>query len=95
VADDDLYIFRASNGAGILNDSDKKASSLNPVPFAAQVGEQLKIVAYDAGGCRSLSPLWLHCVATGQKRQLFTGLASPNCNFGAGTFISQNVTVSL
>lgn len=93
-ADDDFYIFRG-NGASILADSDHRASSLNPVPFNASVGEVLHIVAYDAGGCRSLSPLWLHCAATGQKREVFSGLASPHCSFGAGTFIDQNITVSL
>jgi hypothetical protein len=96
LADDDIYIFRPSKGgASIINDPDKKASSLPAVVFEAQVGEVLNIVGYDAGGCRSLSPLWLHCVATGQKRQLFAGYSGANCSYGAGTFVNENVTVSL
>jgi hypothetical protein len=95
MADDDFYIFRASNGAGILNDPDHKASSLPPVVFDAKVGEVLNLVAYDSGVCRSLSPIWLHCVATGQKRQLHPGFSGSGCSYGAGTFIDEDVTVSL
>ena len=96
VVDDDFYIFRPSKGgASIINDADKKASSLPPATFDAEVGEVLNIVAYDNGACRSLSPLWLHCLATGQKRVLFTGVNQGSCVNGAGTFINQSVTVSL
>ena len=94
-ADDDLNILRNSPAESILSDGDGKSGPLNPVEFEAKVGEVLIAQAYDAGGCRSLSPLWLHCKATGQKREVFTGLASPHCKFGPDFFIDQPVTVSV
>jgi hypothetical protein len=99
LVDDDLSIFNISRGGvGLLAlDQDRKALPLPPsAPFEANVGETLKIVAYDGGGCRSLGQLWLHCLATGQKRVLFTGYSgNGSCTNAPGTFINEQVTVSL
>jgi hypothetical protein len=95
LVDDDLRI--TVNGAPVLNDPDGKASLLQPVPFTAQVGDSLAVTARDAvPSCRSLSPLWLHCATTGQKRQLFAG-NSDGCAPGrtAGDFLNQVYTISL
>jgi hypothetical protein len=44
------------------------------VTFTAQVGDTLSVLAKDVNAaCRSLSPLWLHCASTGQKRMLYAG----------------------
>jgi len=99
LVDDDLSIFNLSRGSvGLLApDQDRKALPLPPsAPFEANVGETLNIVAYDNGACRSLGQLWLHCLASGQKRVLFTGYSgNGSCTNGAGTFITEQVTVSL
>lgn len=93
-ADDDLSIYNLSQGgAGILNDGDRKSNPLSPVVFDAAIGNKLNIVGYDGGGCRSLGQLWLHCVATGQKRQVFAGYSGANCNYGAGTFVNETFEV--
>jgi hypothetical protein len=90
VVDDDLGIWNMSQGgAGILNDFDARSSTLSPVVFDAKVGDQLRIYAYDRGGCRSLSPLWLHCSATGKSRQLFNGYNGTNCNYSVGGFVEE------
>jgi hypothetical protein len=93
--DDDLRMM--VNGVNVLNDADGKAGNLPPVAFAAQVGDSLGVVANDVGvACRSLSPLWLHCATTGQKRQLSAG-NNDGCAPGrtAGTFFSEVFTISL
>jgi hypothetical protein len=92
--DDDLGIYNLSQGgAGILNDFDRKANPLSPVVFDAKVGDRINIVGYDAGGCRALSPLWLHCLATGASRQVFAGYNGANCTYGAGTFVNTEFIV--
>lgn len=94
-ADDDLAIFNLSRGGqGILfGDNDRKASTYAPVPFEASIGDRLHIVAHDGGGCRSVSPLWLHCQTTGQKRQLYAGYSGVGCNYQAGKFVDHQVEV--
>jgi hypothetical protein len=95
VADDDLQVM--VNGSVVFNDGDGKATSVPPVSFTAQVGGSLGVVARDAvPSCRSLSPLWLHCATTGQKRQLFAG-NNDGCAPGrtAGTFVSEVFTISV
>ena len=90
VVDDDLGIYNLSQGGkGIISEFDGRASTLAPAHFDAKVGDQLRIYGYDRGGCRSLSPLWLHCLATGQKRQLFKGYAGVNCNYQVGGFVEE------
>lgn len=90
VADDDLLISNMSQGgSAVLNDMNGSASTLSAVVFDAKVGDQLRIYGYDRGGCRSLSPLWLHCQATGQKRQLFGGYSGVNCNYNVGGFVEE------
>jgi hypothetical protein len=77
VVDDDLVIDHYVDGGQVytlFRDRDKQASSLQPIRFKAFVGDTLRIGAYDENpACRSLSPLWLHCATTGQKRQVFAG----------------------
>ncbi len=95
VADDDLQVM--VNGVSVFNDGDGKATAVPPVAFTAQAGGTLGVVARDAvPSCRSLSPLWLHCATTGQKRQLFAG-NNDGCAPGrtAGTFVSEVFTISL
>ena len=90
VADDDLLISNMSQGgSAVLNDMNGSASTLSAVVFDAKVGDQLRIYGYDRGGCRSLSPLWLHCQATGQKRQLFGGYSGVNCSYNVGGFVEE------
>jgi hypothetical protein len=70
--DDDLQI--TLNGALILNNADKMAGNIPAVRFQAKAGDSLGVVATDVyASCRHLSPLWLHCESTGQRRQLTPG----------------------
>ena len=95
VADDDLQVM--VNGVTVFNDADGKATAVPPIAFPAQVGDSLGVIARDANpACRSLSPLWLHCATTGQKRQLFAG-NNDGCAPArtAGTFVSEVFTISL
>ena len=77
VVDDDLVIDHYVDGGQVytlFRDRDKKANTWQPIKFKAFVGDTLRIGAYDENpACRSLSPLWLHCATTGQKRQVFAG----------------------
>ena len=93
--DDDLHVM--VNGVTVFNDADGKATAVPPIAFPAQVGDSLGVIARDANpACRSLSPLWLHCATTGQKRQLFAG-NNDGCAPArtAGTFVSEVFTISL
>ena len=88
-ADDDLSVFNLSqSGYNILKDGDRTASTYSPVVFDAKVEDEINIQAYDAGGCRSLSELWLHCVATGASRQVHPGYSGSGCGYGAGLFVN-------
>jgi hypothetical protein len=77
VVDDDLVIDHYVDGGQVytlFRDRDKKANTWQPIRFKAFVGDTLRIGAYDENpACRSLSPLWLHCATTGEKRQVFAG----------------------
>jgi hypothetical protein len=93
--DDDLQIM--VNGVNVLNDTNGMAQAITPVAFSAQVGQSIGVVARDVNpACRSLSPLWLHCATSTQKRQLFAG-NNDGCAAGrtAGTFVSEVYTVSV
>jgi hypothetical protein len=92
--DDNLLIWIAG-GKVIVQDGDNMAKPVPAVPFEAQVGDGMWVHASDAGGCRSLSPLWLHCAATGQKKQLFPGWSSTGCNHSPGLFIKQHFYIEL
>lgn len=88
-ADDDLGVYNLSQGgAGIINEFDRRASVISPAVFDARVGDRINIVGYDAGGCRSLSQMWLHCLATGESRKVFAGYNGANCLYSAGTFVN-------
>jgi hypothetical protein len=98
--DDDLWIYhRAALGKQtlLIRDNDGLASSLAAVSFQAQAGEEINILAKDVNAaCRSLSPLWLHCATTGQKRMLYAG-NTDGCAPGRqpSYFVSQNFVISL
>jgi hypothetical protein len=100
LVDDDLIIDHYIQGSGpfeLFHERDKKASSLPAIAFKAQVGDTLRVGAYDAQtSCRSLSPLWLHCATTGQKRQIFAG-NNDGCAPGrtASYFVMEFIEVSL
>ena len=70
---------------------------MSAVSFTAQVGEELEVLAKDVNPpCRSLSPLWLHCATTGQKRMLYAG-NTDGCDPGRtpDVFHSADYTISL
>ncbi len=93
--DDDLQITR--NGVNILNDGNKMAGNLPPVPFAGKTGDSLAVIATDTNpACRSVSPIWLHCATTGEKRQLSAG-QNDGCAPGRtpGVFFSEVFTIKL
>lgn len=93
-ADDDLGVYNLSRGgSGIISEFDRKASLISPAVFDANVGERINIVGYDAGGCRSLSEMWLHCVATGASRKVYGGFNGGGCGYSAGTFVNQEFIV--
>ena len=92
--DDDLGVYNLSRGGtGIISEFDRKASLISPVVFDANVGERINIVGYDAGGCRSLSEIWLHCLATGASRKVYAGFNGGGCGYGAGTFVNTEFIV--
>jgi hypothetical protein len=92
--DDDLGVYNLSRGgAGIISEFDRKASLISPVLFDANVGERINIVGYDNGGCRSLSELWLHCLATGASRKVYAGFNGGGCGYGTGTFVNMEFIV--
>jgi hypothetical protein len=96
--DDDLMIWQPNRGGHIIvHDRDGKSSSLAPAQFDANVGEILGVRAWDRGGCRSLSQLWVHCLATGQKKKVFPGYSGAGCGYGAGdnVFVETVITVEL
>ena len=98
--DDDLWIYhRAALGEQtlLIGDNNGKASSLAAVSFMAQVGEELSFLAKDVNpACCSLSPLWLHCATTGQKRMLYAG-NSDGCATGRSPsyFASDSYVISV
>lgn len=92
--DDDLGVYNLSRGgAGIISEFDRKVSSISPVVFDANVGERINIVGYDNGGCRALSELWLHCLATGASRKVYAGFNGGGCGYGTGTFVNTEFIV--
>ena len=93
--DDDGSILNVSTGKFLVIDNNGMAGPLNPVIFSGQVGNVLRVRATDWGGCRSFSPLWIHCLATGQKRQIFTGYSGSGCTYPKGEFLDMNLTVAL
>jgi hypothetical protein len=93
--DDDGSILNVTRGAFLLIDNNGTSGPLNPVIFSGQIGDVLRVRGTDWGGCRSFSPLWVHCLATGQKRQIFTGYSGAGCTYPKGDFLDINVTVAL
>jgi len=95
VIDDDGAIYHREGAKYLVNDNSGNASSLNPVIFSGKIGDTLELFARDWGGCRSFSQLWVHCLATGQKNQIFSGYGDGKCNYPKGEFLSTNVTIAL
>ena len=93
--DDDGSILNVTTGKFLIIDNNGMAGPLNPVVFPGQVGNVLRVRATDWGGCRSFSPLWVHCLATGAKRQLFTGYSGAGCAYTRGEVLDMNLTVEL
>lgn len=93
--DDDGSIANVTTGKFLIIDNNGMSGPLNPVVFSGQVGDVLRVRATDWGGCRSFSPLWVHCLATGQKRQLFTGYSGAGCSYPKGEFLDMNLTLAL
>jgi hypothetical protein len=86
-ADDDLVItINTTFGDGehlIVDDSSHRSEPLAaPIEFEAQVGDVLHVRARDWGGCRSLSPLWLHCKLAKTHRMVFPGYSGAHCEYG-------------
>jgi hypothetical protein len=71
--DDDGSILNVTTGKFLLIDNNGQASSHSPVFSPGKVGDLLRVRATDYGGCRSFSPLWMHCLETGQSKQVFSG----------------------
>jgi len=93
--DDDLRI--TLNGVNILSDANTMADNLPPAPFAGKLGDSLAVIATDTNAaCRSVSPIWLHCATSGEKRQLSAG-QNDGCAPGRtpGVFFSKVFTVKL
>ena len=93
--DDDGSILNVTTGSFLVIDNNGQAGPINPVVFAGKVGDVLRVRATDWGGCRSFSPLWVHCLATGQKKQLFTGYNGSGCNNPKGDFLDMTLSISL
>lgn len=93
--DDDGSILNVSTGQFLLIDNNGMAGPINPVVFTGQIGNTLRVRATDWGGCRSFSPLWVHCLQTGQKKQLFTGYNGSGCSNPKGDFLDMTITVEL
>ncbi|MFN8593699.1 MAG: hypothetical protein U0031_19735 [Thermomicrobiales bacterium] len=93
--DDDGSILHVTAGKFLVIDNNGMAGPLNPVVFSGQIGDTLRLRGQDWGGCRSFSPLWVHCLATGQSKQIFTGYAGSGCSYPKGEFLDMTVTISL
>ena len=93
--DDDGSILNVTASKFLVNDVSGAASPTYPVLFDGQIGDKLRIRGTDYGGCRSFSPLWVHCVNTGQKRQIFTGYSGSGCSYPKGEFLDITVTLEL
>ena len=87
--------MNATAGKFLVIDNNGMAGPLNPVIFNGKVGDVLRVRATDWGGCRSFSPLWVHCLATGQKNQIFSGYSGAGCAYTKGEFLDMNLTVAL
>jgi hypothetical protein len=92
--DDDGSILNVTTGTFLIIDNNGMAGPLNPVVFSGHVGDVLRVRATDWGGCRSFSPLWVHCLATGQSKQLFTGYNGSGCANPKGDFLDMTLTVA-
>lgn len=75
--DDDLTVYL--NDHEIFQDHDGTISILPPIPFQADNGDRLTVVARDVAACgRSIGPLWLHC-ADGAGSRFLTGGTDDGC----------------
>jgi hypothetical protein len=80
----------------LLEDADQRARSLAPIPFQARNGDDLVIVARNAGGCRALSPLYLHRPYDGAVQVVSpAGVRSDCADQPAGEFFRETVRIAL
>ena len=81
VFDDDGSILNTTKGQFILSDNDGRATAHAARFLNANLGDLLRVRVTDWGGCRSLSPLWVHCAGTGQSKQIFSGYNGGRCDY--------------
>jgi hypothetical protein len=80
----------------LLDDADQRASLLDPVAFQARNGDDLVIVAGDAGGCSALSPLYLHRPYDGAVQVVSpAGVRSGCTDQPPGEFFRETVRIAL
>ncbi len=100
--DDDLSVY--VNGVLIFADNNLRDNSqfgygaLQPIVFSAKNGDVVRVVGTDAaaGGCRDLSPLYIHRVADGAVQVLDPVGVQKTCNAeGGGVFYDKTFTISL
>lgn len=93
--DDEGSIHHTQGNKFLLSDNNGMASEHSPIIFKGKIGDTLRVRAEDLGGCRSFSPLWVHCLGTGQKKQIFTGYRGAHCLYPKGEFLDTILTVEL
>lgn len=81
VFDDDGSILNTTKGQFILIDNDGRATEHAARFLDASLGDLLRVRVTDWSGCRSLSPLWVHCAGTGQSKQIFSGYNGGRCDY--------------
>lgn len=97
--DDDLTLYL--NGTVIYVNNDGQASELAPIPFTAQNGDMLRVVATDVDPfCRGIDPLYLHCATTGAVQVLdadgqLDGCAPPGTRPANFVFYDQTFTIAV
>jgi len=96
VFDDDGSIWNTTKQTFIVIDNDGGATEHAARFLDAALGDVLRVRVTDWGGCRSLSPLWVHCAGTGQSKQLFSGYNGGRCDYPKqADFLDFVITVSL
>lgn len=80
----------------LFADTDQLASALPPISFQARNGDELTIVASDAGGCRALDPLYLHRPHDDAVQVLSPTGVAPDCvDRPPGEFFDETFRIAL
>ena len=93
--DDDLEL--QLNGATFFSDADGFAQDLDPIAFATEFGDELRVIATNGafGGPEHIDPLYLTCDANDQQQVLdATGFDSPSGDVG-DVFYDETFTIEL